>query len=191
MVLTYDSWSINRRDASQAEGCVSAETNTERFRISWHTPHIITFTAECTAFSQWLSLFRNICGRLSCGAASIMLRSKATVLTVNLVCVCCSSSVLKKMPFIASTSVQMLVKTWKYCANSSVFSSQIPSDEWRRSRVSSATTNRSNHVSSRCNICQTLHSRSWAEVAVLSFFFQPRLYRVCVLEIAVPNQQKT
>lgn len=75
------------------------------------------------------------------------------------------------MPFIASTSVQMLVKTWKYCANSSVFSSQIPSDERRRSRVSSATTNRSNHVSSRCNICQTLHSRSWAEVAVLSFFF--------------------
>lgn len=99
MVLTYDSWSINRRDASQAEGCVSAETNTERFRISWHTPHIITFTAECTAFSQWLSLFRNICGRLSCGAASIMLRSKATLLTVNLVCVCCSSSVLRKNAF--------------------------------------------------------------------------------------------
>ena len=81
---TCDSW-MHRRQKG-----VSAATNTERFRISWHTSHIITFTA----FSQWLSPFRNICGHLSCGAASIMLRSKATILTINLVCVCCSSSVL-------------------------------------------------------------------------------------------------
>lgn len=134
---TCDSW-MHRRQKG-----VSAATNTERFRISWHTSHIITFTA----FSQWLSPFRNICGHLSCGAASIMLRSKATILTVNLVCVCCSSSVLgffffKKKPFIASTLVQIPVKTWKYWA----------SDGWRRFRVSSATTNQLNHVSSRCYI---------------------------------------